>query len=261
VEPSEYHRIAAAEDEHWWYRNTRGLMQDLLAPYLARAANGASRPRILDAGCGPGGNGAWLARHGDVVGVDLAPEGLAYVRERRPEIRPAQASIAELPFTDGTFDVSVEVTVVTCVRDDLSAVRELARVTRPGGTVLLFEPAFQGLRRAHDAVVHSIHRYTRRRLEQLAEKSGLRVQRSTYAYSFLVPPAAALAMVERVRPHAPADAGSDVERRSLDRFFAPLAAAERRRLTRGDVPFGTSVVVLATRDGLSAPAQDDEPHP
>ena len=261
MEASEYHRIAAAEDEHWWYRNTRGLMQDLLAPHLAPAGNGADRPRILDAGCGPGGNGAWLAQHGDVVGVDLAPEGLAYVRDRRPEIRTAQASITHLPFPDGMFDVTVEVTVVTCVADDLRAIRELARVTKPGGAVLLFEPAFPALRRAHDAVVHSVHRYTRRILEERARASGLRVRRSTYAYSFLVPPAAALALVERVRPHAPADADSDVERRSMDRVFAPLAAAERRRLARSNVPFGTSVLVLATRDGVPAPPEHDKLHP
>jgi hypothetical protein len=55
VEHGEYARIAAAEDDHWWYRNTRRLMADLLDPWLARDQ------RILDAGCGPGGNGSWLA--------------------------------------------------------------------------------------------------------------------------------------------------------------------------------------------------------
>src|SRR5262245_66590923 len=122
MELDEYHRIAAAEDQHWWYRNTRGLMGDLLAPYLPPGGDGNAR-RILDAGCGPGGNGAWLAEYGEVVGVDLAAAGLAYVRERRPEMRPVQASITHLPFADGTFDVTVEITVVTCVGVDLAAIR------------------------------------------------------------------------------------------------------------------------------------------
>jgi SAM-dependent methyltransferase len=141
MEVSEYHRIAEVEDQHWWYRNTRGLMQDLLAPFLAPATETPRTQRILDAGCGPGGNGAWLAQHGEVVGVDLAPEGLAYVRARRPEVCPVQASITALPFPDDSFDVTVEITVVTCVSDDLAAIRELARVTKPGGVLLLFEPA------------------------------------------------------------------------------------------------------------------------
>ena len=45
VEVDEYARIAAAEDDHWWYRNTRAVMRDLLEPWLAEDQT------ILDAGC------------------------------------------------------------------------------------------------------------------------------------------------------------------------------------------------------------------
>jgi hypothetical protein len=80
--------------------------------------------------------------------------------------------------------------------------------------------------------------------------SGLTVQRATYAYSFLAPPAAVLGAWERLRTPAVTDASdppaSDVERRTLDRAFAPLAQVERRYLARHDVPFGTTVIVVAT---------------
>lgn len=241
MEHDEYARIAAAEDDHWWYRNTRGLMADLLAPWLTRGQ------RILDAGCGPGGNGAWLAEHGRVIGVDLAPEALEFVRGRRPALVPVRASIAELPFEDESFDVVVEITVVTCVADDAAAVRELARVTKPGGALLLFEPAFRSLRRAHDKTVHSLHRYRRAQLSGLAEAAGLQVQRSTYAYSFLAPPASALSLADRVRDRPATETGSDVEKRALDTVFARLARAERRWVSRHAAPFGTSALVLATR--------------
>ena len=90
-------------------------------------------PRILDAGCGPGGNGAWLATHGDVVGVDLSADALAFVRARRPTTRPVRASVEALPFADGAFDVVVGLTILYTVPDDARAVAELARVLRPGG--------------------------------------------------------------------------------------------------------------------------------
>jgi SAM-dependent methyltransferase len=243
VEVEEYARIAAAEDEHWWYRNTRALMAGLLAPWLGHDQ------RILDAGCGPGGNGAWLSGHGRVVGADLSDDALRFVRTRRPDTLPARASVTQLPFAARSFDVAVAITVLFSVADDALATRELARVVNPGGALLLVEPAFESLRRAHDVTVHGIHRYRRRRLATLATDAGLRVRRATYAYSFLAPPAALLHLVERRSRSGPArDQGSDVERRTLDRLFAPLAAAERRWLTRHDVPVGTSAVVLATKD-------------
>lgn len=242
MEVEEYARVAAAEDDHWWYRSTRALMADLLQPWLG----GATR-RFLDAGCGPGGNGAWLARHGHLVGVDLATEALEFARTGHPETVPAQATLEALPFADASFDVVIEITVLTSVPDDAAAVRELARVTRPGGAVLLMEPAFDSLRRGHDATVHALRRYRRRDLEALVQAAALEVRRSTYAYSFLAVPAAALALAWRARPKPVAEAGSDVDRQSMGRLFDRLAATERRWLQRRRVPFGTSAVVLAAK--------------
>ena len=242
MEVEEYARIAAAEDDHWWYRNTRALMGDLLAPWLS------TNQMVLDAGCGPGGNGAWLADHGRVIGADVSPDALTFVRERRPEITPVRSSIEALPFATGSFDVAAAITVVYCVEDDAGAVREMARVVKPGGAVLLVEPAFSALRRAHDKTVHSLRRYRRPELSALMTAAGLQVQRATYVYWFLTMPAAVLAAADRVRPRTVATAGSDVERRSFDPTFARLAQQERRWLAKRDMPIGTSVAVLASRD-------------
>jgi SAM-dependent methyltransferase len=241
VEVEEYARIAAVEDDHWWYRNTRALAADLLGPWLHRTE------RILDAGCGPGGNGAWLAEHGSVVGVDVSPDALVFVRARRPDTIPVRASIEALPFDDRSCDAVVGLTVLYSVPDDAGALRELARVTRSGGAVLLVEPAFAALGRAHDATVHGRRRYRRAGLAELATAAGLTVQRSTYAYSFLAPPAATLGAFDRIRRGREQPAGSDVDKRALDRVFAPLAERERRWLAHHDLPVGTSVVLLATR--------------
>jgi len=241
VEIEEYARIAAVEDDHWWYGNTRALAADLLGPWLHR------QPRLLDAGCGPGGNGAWLATHGDVFGVDVSPDALAFVRARRPATTPVQASVEALPFGDETYDAVVGLTVLYTVPDDATAMHELARVTRRGGAVLLVEPAFPSLGRAHDATVHGRRRYRRAGIAELATAAGLTVRRCTYAYSFLAPPAATLGVVDRVRRRRDEPAGSDVDKRALDRVFAPLAARERAWLVHHDVPVGTSVVLLATR--------------
>jgi SAM-dependent methyltransferase len=248
MEVEEYARVAAAEDEHWWYRNARALAADLLASRLPDARH------ILDAGCGPGGNGAWLAQYGTLVGIDVSPDALAFVRARRSSTLPVRGSLVALPFPDGSFDAVVGITVLYTVDDDVLAFRELSRVLAPGGVLLLLEPAFDALRREHDVTVHGRRRYRRAQLVELARDNGLTVQRSTYAYSFLAPPAAVLGGLERMRRPAssttaatPSSTRSDVERHSLDRVFAPLARAERRALSHRDMPFGTSVIVVASR--------------
>jgi ubiquinone/menaquinone biosynthesis C-methylase UbiE len=240
VELEEYARVAATEDRHWWYRATRALAQELLAPWL--------RPglRALDAGCGPGGMGAWLGEYGTLAGVDISPEALRLLSERHPDIEAVEASIEHLPFGDGEFDVVLEVTVLNQVADDALAARELGRVLRPGGAALLFEPAFKALRRGHDAVVAARRRYRVRELEALARQAGLEVRRSTYCHSYLAPPAAALAAADRLR-RAGGRPRSDLERPGLDALFAQLAEAERRLLRKRDLPFGSSALVLGVR--------------
>jgi SAM-dependent methyltransferase len=184
VESEHYERVAAVEDDHWWYTNTRTIMNDLLQPWLGRDQ------RLLDAGCDPGGNGAWLARHGQVVGTDSSNEALDYVRARRPMMQPALSTLTAVPFADESFDIVVDITVLCCIQDDRGAARELARALRPGGAVLLWEPAFKSLRRGHDSSGHVLRRYRKHELVELAESAGLIVRRATYAYSFLAPAAA-----------------------------------------------------------------------
>jgi hypothetical protein len=73
------------------------------------------------------------------------------------------------------------------------------------------------------------------------------VERATYAYSFLAPPALGLALVDRAFDRSPEATGSDVEKRWLDRVFVPLARVERRWLGRHRVPAGSSVLLVASR--------------
>jgi SAM-dependent methyltransferase len=153
-----------------------------------------------------------------------------------------RGDVQHLPFSSTCFDAVVAITVLYTVVDDARAVRELARVLRPGGAVVMVEPAFESLRRSHDATVHGRRRYRTHDLERLAADAGLTPWRSTYAFSFLAPAAYALARGSSdERP-------SDIERRSLDRVFAPLAKAERRVLARRDLPVGTSALLLALKE-------------
>ena len=245
MELEEYDRIAGSEATHWWYRATRAVMSDALTPWLRPGID------VLDAGCGPGGNGAWLLPLGRVVGLDTSREALRLLRSRHPAVESVEGTVEAMPFPDAAFDVVLAITVLNLVEDDTAAAGEIARVLRPGGVALVLEPALPALRRGHDEVVHTRRRYRVNELAARLAAQRLVVRRATYCHSYLAPPAAVLALLDQRRSRE-AQARSDLERPRFDAVFSALAAAERRLLRRRDVPFGLSALVVAERPATTS---------
>jgi SAM-dependent methyltransferase len=242
---AEYEAMYRVEDSMWWYTGMRRIADALLGARVPRGA------RILDAGCGTGGNVAWLGRRGVAHGVDLSPEAMRFCR-KRGLTTVARASVLDLPYRGETFDLvtSFDVIYHLDVADDVAALRELARVLRRGGTLLVRVPAFQGLTSAHDAAVHTRQRYTRAELSEKVARAGLRVIRATYANSLLFPLAAAARLGARRAGTTPAaEHESDVRpvAAPLNRLFGATLRMEAALLTRWNLPVGLSAVVLAER--------------
>src|SRR4051812_29661174 len=109
-----------------------------LAPALADASGVSSGMRVLDVGCGPGGLTHELvtrvgAEH--VAAIDPAPQFAAACAERHPGADVRVGAAEELPWPDGAFDATLASLVIAFMQDADRGVREMARVTRPGGTV------------------------------------------------------------------------------------------------------------------------------
>jgi SAM-dependent methyltransferase len=103
---------------------------------------------VLDVGCGSGGVTADLVRLGraQVVGVDIDPHMACRSRDRLgADAAVVQANGACLPFPDGRFDLVACNLVLLWANDPARVVAEMARVTKPGGTVLAsMEPDYGG---------------------------------------------------------------------------------------------------------------------
>jgi SAM-dependent methyltransferase len=102
------------------------------------AARVSAGTRLLDAGCGAGLL-ALLAsfRGAQVTALDASPGLLAVVRQRLPSADVREGDLEALPFADNSFDAVAAVNSVFYAADMAAAMRELVRVTRSGGRVVI----------------------------------------------------------------------------------------------------------------------------
>lgn len=120
------------------YDRFMGRYSTPLASRFLRFAAVDSKDHVLDVGCGPGALTAELVgRLGveAVSAIDPSERFVAAIRHRHPGVQVKQASAEKLPFEDGFFDAALAQLVVHFMSDPVGGLREMARVTRPQGTV------------------------------------------------------------------------------------------------------------------------------
>jgi ubiquinone/menaquinone biosynthesis C-methylase UbiE len=120
------------------YDRFMGRYSAPLATRFADFAGVGPSQRAVDVGAGTGALAAELvSRLGEenVAAAEPSPDYVAALRTRFPQVDVREAPAEELPWDDGTFDATLAQLVVVFLTDAPGAVRELARVTRPGGVV------------------------------------------------------------------------------------------------------------------------------
>ncbi len=253
MEPGEYDLIAQVEARHWWYRGMRYMAEGWLRRWVWPSIDQSyGRPaRVLDAGCGTGGGLRWLAKHGQVTGVDFHPMAVRYAARTGQAV--TRGSVGALPYDSESFEVvtSFDVLYHAAVPDDAAAVRELARVLRPGGWLLVRVPAYDWLRGAHDRQVHTRRRYTTRGMRQLMEMARLQVRRLSYAGLGLLAPAVVRRLIERPTSAAHSDVALPAP--ALNALLYRLMQLEGRWLRRHTLPAGLSVLALAQKPATQQP--------
>ena len=120
------------------YMRFIGRYSEPLAVLFADLAEVGPGQRVLDVGCGPGALTAELVRRAGakaVSAVEPSESFVAAVRERLPGTDIRKSVAERLPFADDAFDAAMAQLVVHFMADPVLGLREMGRVTRPGGTV------------------------------------------------------------------------------------------------------------------------------
>ena len=241
--PYEYEVMHALELRHWWFRGRRRLLINL----LRGVAGAGSKPlRILDYGCGTGGNTSAYGSFGNVVGIE--PDSAAVrLAHQRGGARYCRSSGTDLPFRDGSFDVVLASDVLEHIEHDGKAVSEISRVVRPGGWVILSVPAHGWLFSQHDTALQHFRRYSKRGVRELLDRNRLLVRRLSYWNTALFPVVCIQRLLARRRPTGPPQSDTVLPRPLLNEALTGVLAVESALASRIPLPWGVSLVAVAER--------------
>ena len=243
MQPHHYPILYQVEETHWWYVGRRRIIKSLVEKISATLKQ--PNPRILDVGCGTGANLKMLSAYGKAEGVDISSQAVEFCHERG--LDSVRLGAAEhLPYENDSFALVTALDVIEHLDDDVAGLREMRRVLRHDGRLLLFVPAFMFLWGVQDDVSNHRRRYTLPSLLKAVDAAGFTVEWASYAnVSFFVPVLLVRSFMRWLGLRAATEYGINIS--LMNGPFSRLFAAERFVFKRGTIPFGVSAVCIARR--------------
>ncbi len=236
---------AQAEESHFWYHGFRGF----LTPVLDRVAAGRQGLTIIDCGAGTGHNLTLLGAYGRVFPFDLDPSALTKARVAgAPMVR---ANVTHIPFRSNSFDIATSFDMLMMVPDVEGAVREVARVLKPGGAIVFTLPALEVLRGDHAEIWHELVRYTPASARALLTQAGLEVERVSFLFASLFPLMLVTRTLERwtrrFRRAPSADGDIGMPSPLVNAVLTAVVVGEAWLARHVPMPVGSSLLMVARK--------------
>jgi SAM-dependent methyltransferase len=247
-----YEDLYVKEHTHWWHIGKRAIVYGLLRKFMPPGTR--QNRRALDLGCGAGLNLERLSKYAVTTGTDYYEEALRFCR-RRGFTRLCKADAANLPFEPESFDIVTALDVIEHLDDDRVALRELWRVMRPGGVLIVSVPAYRFLWTYWDDILGHRRRYTTGMMRDAVSSAGFRVRQLSYSNALILMPAVLVRIGKSLLLRASSRNGEQREPGSdfievpgpLNNALVGYYKLEAAWLRRGGLPFGLSVVCVAQK--------------
>lgn len=176
MNPEEYANLADVENRHWFYVGKRRIVRH----WIERRHPLRPDHLLADCGAGTGTFAAEMAPRCRVLAIDDHEESLALARQKLGPERVRYGSCTHLPLEAASVDVLTALDVIEHVQNDRAAVAEFARVTRPGGLVVITVPALMVLWSDWDVALHHFRRYTRPGLLDVVPRDAFEIVHCAY---------------------------------------------------------------------------------
>lgn len=236
-----YQEMKTNEDHHWWFVARRKIIQKVLNKYVDVSPDN----KILEIGCGSGGNLEMLKNYGQLYAMEYDAETRETANQRNICNVVGGSLPDNLPFTE-KFDLICILDVIEHIENDKACLTTIDSMLKPGATLLVTVPAYRFLWSAHDVVNHHKRRYTKTSLRTLFNGTDMDVIYSSYFNSMLFP---VVALVRLIRNLTGKEEQFDVKMpsRTANFLLTKIFSLERYILPSYALPFGVSLLLVAQK--------------
>jgi SAM-dependent methyltransferase len=239
-----YKEMIELQEEHWWFVARRDVIKSFIKMQMPQSSTG----KVLEIGCGVGGNVGLLSQSGHYRGIDMHKPAIDYCSEKYPQFEFQCTRVEDIPqeFNSNKFDSIYILDVLEHIDDQVAILTSAQNYLTPSGKILVTVPAFEFLWSPHDDFVHHVRRYTKAGLKKVLEDSGYKVERISYFNSILFP----LAFIQRLGMrmlNRKLNTHLSTPPTILNWLFKVIFTQEAWILKRTNLPAGLSIIAVVSQ--------------
>lgn len=236
-----YEDLFSLEEKHWWHISKRRIVRKLIEKY-----NAVSNPKILDIGCGTGKNMEELQNLGIVYGLDSSPEALLFCKKRGLH-NLILGSAEKTHLKKKSFNIITLLDVLEHT-DDSKSLKEIYRILKEKGLIIITVPAYNFLWSSWDVVLHHKRRYTIENLKLILQQNNFHIKKISYMYSFLVLPVFIIRMIKSITFKKTYPSDFKLSSSFINLLMDKITRFESYILMCLPIPFGTSIIAVAEKN-------------
>lgn len=242
MEVVEYEKMYKFEEKYWWWIGKREIVKSILVKLKLNSTN------ILDVGCGTGFNLTYLEKYGNVIGLDFSENALNFCKLRKNK-NLIQANAENIPFKNDVFSLIIILDLLEHLNDN-KTLKELHRILKTDGYLIITVPAFKFLCSKHDKALHHKRRYNKLQLKNVLESNNFVIKNISYWNFFLFLPIVITRLIKKNIHIKYQEITTDVKKlpNIVNKFLTSILWVENYILSHGiNLPFGISIVCVCKK--------------
>lgn len=245
---SNFEFVFEIQKRHFWFVGRSEILYVLLEQVYHSSL---SNMVMIEIGCGCGSILRFLDMKGlSIEGADVFLEALQFCT-RHTDAPLYQLDAQRTPFADNQYDIVGLFDVLEHIEDDQAVLKEMRRICKPGGRIVLTVPAYKWLWSYIDTILCHKRRYNKKELHRKLLQAGFVVERVSFFMFFLFPVLFAYRRLRNIRTHSDHALSSLTETQTIpliNGVFLSILRLERFLIKHMNLPMGTSLVAVARKE-------------